>query len=423
MWRKIRNELKQGKVLFQFGFLQTFGLAITNLTPLVAAKFFSRDLFGRYSLSETIIFFFLAFLITSTQNPFIVHANRERTSSGKINKSFTAQTIFLLVGVLTSLATIIIFRKPLMFFAKISSRELICLGLGFLGIALKGFLGNLFMALNEKIKRSFVDVTFGCAALLCIFAFNMIDWLNLKSFFLAYFISSIVVLLIFIRTINSKLLLPFEFDKRHSIGMFHFTKWIILGTSSVYLINWGDNIVLRCFVSMEDIGVYALAYKLFKGFGLLVYIIPTYFLPFISENINNSEKIRTYLLTKRPKIFLLGILGLIILFLIIPFFLDLIYQEKFADSALILRILLAPLALLLYLEFYDPVFSALKKYKFPQIARSIHAALNLALNIILVPRHGIRGAAIATAFSYLLLALSHELYFRLKVKRLVGFGK
>ena len=36
------------------------------------------------------------------------------------------------------------------------------------------------------------------------------------------------------------------------------------------------------------------------------------------------------------------------------------------------------------------------------------------------PLHGIKGAAITTAFSYLLLALSHELYFRLKVKKLLS---
>jgi len=423
MWQKIRNELNQGKTFLQFGSLQTFSHVITNLTPLVAAKLFSKDLFGRYSLSETIIFFFVAFLITSTQNPFIVHANRERTGSGKINKSFTAQTILLLIGVLVSLATGIIFRKPLMIFARISSTELIFLSLGFLGITFKDFIGNLFMALNERIKRTLFDVTFGCTALLCIFIFHLINWVNLKSFFLAYFISSILVFFIFVRTINFKLLLPFEFDKRRFTEMFHFTKWLTLGAGSAYLIHWGNNFILRYFVPLEEIGVYALAYKFFKGFGLLVYIIPTYFLPFISKNINNSEKIRAYLSTKRPKIFLLGITALIILFLIIPYFLALIYQDKFAGSVLILRILLVPLALLLYKELYAPIFSALKKYKFPQIAIIIHAALNLALNIILVPRFGIQGAATATAFSYLPLALSYKLYFRLKIKRLLGLVK
>lgn len=217
MLRKIKQELAQGKTLLQFGFLQAFGRTVAMLTPLVVAKFFSKDLFGRYSLSEMIIYFFVAFSVTSTKAVFVVCANQERTTTGKINKSFTVQTIFLLTSLLLFLAVGVIFEKPLTTFAQISTMQLLFVGLGFLGVAFKDFIGNLFMALNERIKYAFVELTFGLVAISLILVFHLTNWLNLKSIFLTYLISTIVVSLVFIRAIDVKLLLPLDFDKRRFV--------------------------------------------------------------------------------------------------------------------------------------------------------------------------------------------------------------
>ena len=146
MLRKIKQELAQGKTLLQFGFLQAFGRTAGMVIPLILAKFFSKDLFGRYSLTEMIIYFFVAFLITSTKAPFIVCANQERTSSGRINKAFTVQTVLLLASLFLFLAVSVIFRKPLTTFAKISTAQL------FSGDDLQGFHRQPFFGLESENK-------------------------------------------------------------------------------------------------------------------------------------------------------------------------------------------------------------------------------------------------------------------------------
>jgi len=423
MLRKIKQELAQGKTLLQFGFLQAFGRTAGMVIPLILAKFFSKDLFGRYSLTEMIIYFFVAFLITSTKAPFIVCANQERTSSGRINKAFTVQTVLLLASLFLFLAVSVIFRKPLTTFAKISTAQLLFVGVGFLGMTFKDFIGNLFLALNQRIKYALVELTFGLAAILLIIVFYLTNHLNLKSVFLSYSISTIVVYLVFIRTIDLKLLLPLDFDKRNFIEILHLVKWTAFGVSAVYFINWGGNLVLRYYgISMSDIGVYNLGYKFFKGLTMLVYILSSYFLPFISENINNREKIRIYLSRKRPRIFMLGFAVLIMIFFVAPYFLDLIYQDKYDDSVPVIRILLVAAALFLYAAFYGPLFSALKKFKVSQIFSVVQVAINIILNLVLIPRYGINGAAVATVLAYLLLAVACESYFRLRLKKLLGLG-
>jgi len=55
--------------------------------------------------------------------------------------------------------------------------------------------------------------------------------------------------------------------------LFVLAAWAVgtfFGALSMYLINWGDNFVLRSFVSFESIGVYNLGYQIFKGLILLV---------------------------------------------------------------------------------------------------------------------------------------------------------
>ena len=423
MFGKVKEELTQGKTLLQFGFLQATGRTVAMLTPLVVAKFFSKDLFGRYALSEMIIYFFVGFLITSTKAPFIVCASQERTNSGKINKAFTVQTILLLTSLFLFMVVSVVFKKPLTTFAKISATQLMFIGLGFLGVAFKDYIGNVFMALNQRVKYAFVELTFGLVAILLVMVFHLTNQLNLKSIFLTYLFSTIVVCLVFVSSIDFKRLLPFDFDKQYLIEMLHLVKWTAFGVSAVYFINWGGNIVLRYYgISMGDIGAYNLGYKFFKGLTMLVYILSSYFLPFISENISNREKIRVYLSRKRPRIILLGIVVLIIVFFITPFFLNLIYQDKFDDSVPVIRILLVATGLLLYAVFYGPIYYALKEFRLPQIFGIIQVAINVVLNLILIPKYGIKGAAVATVFAYLFFAAAIDLYFRFRLKKLIGLG-
>jgi len=90
MLRKIGHEIKQGKTLFQFGFLKGTGQALGMIAPLVIAKFFASEaLFGRFFLARMIVFFFATLLITSAQIPFVIFANQERSKTGKIYKSFS----------------------------------------------------------------------------------------------------------------------------------------------------------------------------------------------------------------------------------------------------------------------------------------------------------------------------------------------
>ena len=420
MFHKIKQELKKGKSLLQFGFLKAIGQALVMIAPLVIAKFFTEELFGSYSLAKMVVFFFTSLLIASAQAPFIVFANQERAKSGKINKSFTAQCIFLLVSVFGFLFITMVFNRAIIAFAQISSADLVFMLLAFIGLAVKAFLSNLFMALGERIKNAITELVFGGSALVLVLVLCLTGNINLRTVFLVYFVSSVLVVILFIKTIDFGLLLPFDFDWVHFKEMFNFAKWLIFGATAIYFINWGHNLVLRPFVSMGDIGEYNLGYQIFKGIVTLTFIINSYFLPFISEHIKDGAKMRDYLFSKRPKIFLPGVVAIVLLFVIAPYIFKLFYGDAYQNSITVLRILLLGAVLILYNTFYIPILNALKKYKLSQTTNVVHAIINVILSILLIPRFGLCGAAVATVAAYFCKTVFFELYFRIRLRKLLG---
>ena len=317
--RKIKQELKQGKTLLQFGSLKAVGQALGMIVPLVVAKFFLPELFGSYSLAKMIVFFFSTLLVTSSQTPFIVFANQERAESGKLNKAFSVQCVFLIFALCVFLGITLPLSKYIIAFAKINRGDFFFVLLAFVGLAIKTFLCNLFMAMGQRIKNSLAELVFGSLSLILIFVLYFMDWINLRTVFLVYPLSAGIVVIIFFKAIDFKLLFPFNIEKEYLRKMFDFTKWVVLGASALYFINWGDNLVLRYFVSMKDIGGYNLGYQVFKGIAMLTYIINAYFLPFVSQHIADASKMKNYLFNKRPKIFIMGFVAIVLLFVLAPY--------------------------------------------------------------------------------------------------------
>ena len=311
--RRITHELRQGRTLLQFGLLKGTGQALGMIAPLAVAKFLvSAESFGSYCLAKMILFFFTSLLVTSAQAPFVVFANQERKETQKINKSFSLQFTLFLLGFVVFFALTVPLGKHLASFAKIDRGDLPYVLLAYVGLALKIFLGNLFMSLGQRMKDSLVELTFGGAALCIVFGLFFTGTLSLKTVFLAYLISGLLVAALFIWTIDFGKLRPFTIDPKHCKEMLDFTKWLMLGATAVYFINWGGNLVLRYFleagrISLSDIGTYNLGYQVFKGIIMLTFVVNTYFLPFVSEHIGDTDKIRSYLGSKRPKIWLLAV--------------------------------------------------------------------------------------------------------------------
>jgi len=433
MLGKIKQELKQGKTLLRFGFLKATGLSLGMIAPLVIAKYFAslelpkesaEGLYGSYSLAKMIVFFFSTLLIASSQTPFVVFANQERGQTGRINKTFSVQLSFFILSFFIFFAVTLPFSKYIIAFAKISRVDLLFVLPAFVGLALKSFTCNLFMAMGQRIKNSLAELVFGFLTISLVFVLYWTGTMNLRTVFLVYPISGFSVALIFLWAVDINQLRPLYIDKQHFKDMLNFTKWLTVGAGAVYFINWGGNLVLRLYmsigdVSMGDVGTYNLGYQIFKGIVMLTFIVNSYFLPFVSQHVEDPAKMKSYLFNKRPKIFLLGLIVIGLVFVAAPYLFKLFFGEVFQDSVNVLRILLVGSVLMFYAVFYDPILHSLKKYKFTQTVNVLQVLLSMLLALLLVPVMGMVGAVVATVIAYFFRAATMEVYFRVKLKKLL----
>ena len=168
---------------------------------------------------------------------------------------------------------------------------------------------------------------------------------------------------------------------------------------------------------MEDIGIYNLGYQFFKGIITFSSILGFYFLPFVSQNINNLSKIRGYLYNKRPKIFAAGTIAIAIIFFLLPSALDILYNGEYYGAINVLRILLIGAVFCTYNTFYNIIYNVAKRYKFLYILSVIQVLINILLNLLLVPVMGIRGAAVATVLAYFFKTIVLELHFWIYMRK------
>jgi len=420
MITRVLKELKYGKNFITFAFLKMVGQGFMFLAPLLIAKFLAPEVFGSYSLSLMIVYFFTALLIGSSQTPFIVYASEELQETNKINKTLTVRLVILAfsIGFFTLLS--LLFINPLSQFAAITKTQYLFLFFAYVGMGIRYFFETIFLGLNKRLHHALYGIANGIISVILILVLYFYFTLSLENIFLVLLVAPLSAALIMLPKLEFDKLLPLSFDKALFKKMLGYTKWTMMGGTAVYFISWGDNLVLRYFVSLGDIGTYNLGYQVFKGMVILIGVNKAYFLPFISHNINDASKIRRYLYNKRYKIFALGSVALVALMLLLPKVFIAIYGNEYKDAIPVILTLLVAAFFVLYRSFYMVLFDALKRYKFTQLSSVVFVTINLILDVIFVMHFGMIGAAIATTITYVASAITYEIYFRRYCREVVA---
>ena len=95
-----------------------------------------------------------------------------------------------------------------------------------------------------------------------------------------------------------------------------------------------------------------------------------------------------------------------------------ILGEDFAEATRYVPVLLMGTVFLSYTNYYSSIFSAMKKSELTMYSSFGGCLLNLLLNYFLIPKIGIMGACLATASSYVLIAIFRmvfcQIYFPIK---------
>ena len=380
MIKKLNSIIRGHLKLIQFGGLKVIGEAFVFLFPILIAKFVAPEIYGSYSLGMMIIFFATTLLLGSSMTPFIISSNKELKSDGGINKSISNQLIFFVISLLLIGILFLVFGSFIIDFIEIDYILLAFLYIAFIGISLKSLLGNYFLGVDKKIEHTKIGIYYG----LLLIVFLFILGFELKDLFLNYFLSSVIVFIISLRKINFKEVFPLKFDKEMFLEHWDFTKWQMFGLTAVYFINWGDSIIIKIFLTIRDVGVYNLAYQIFKGIISLLYIINTFYLPEISKNVKDKKFLSKYLYKSRFEVFGVVSFGVLIGVFVSPYILNNFFDESYSEASLILQILLFGVIFKFWSIFYNPLYNVMKRYKYLQMMNIVQIIINVILGVILI---------------------------------------
>ncbi len=284
------------------------------------------------------------------------------------------------------------------------------------------FIKSSLIGFNRFLEASSMEAMRNLFVLIFLFFF-LGKGLNTLSPVFSYILAILFVILLwsffFLRQYN-----PFSY-KTENIGrvskkVFLFGLPMLFAALGGQVIGYMDTIMLTYFTDLASVGVYNVILPSALLFLFLSTSISAVIIPLISELYAKKDDAR---ISEGIRMIYKYSLAIVIPFILVAFsfpvfFLTLFFESRYAQGAFPFQILLVGVLFYLIGQINFSILVGTGRPKTVTKITLISAILNIIMNLILIPRFGITGAAIATSISYFsILVLS-----TLSVRKIIKIG-
>lgn len=258
---------------------------------------------------------------------------------------------------------------------------------------------------KEEAKRTVVINAIGAVANIILTLILLVQYeFGISAILISQLVGAVIIAVVTLSI--SKRELIFTFDKKLFYEMTKFSLPLMIGGILTACVDFMDRFFLDLYLAKEEVGLYSFAYRIAIVMNLFVIGFRTAWTPRSIAEYNSGNYEHTF-----GKYFSALISSLLVFFLLIALFAKYLFEIKIGNEFLfnqeyILGITILPFVLLGYLfngliSFYSfyPFVSG-KGYHF-LISDAIAFATNIVFNLLLIPKYGLTGAAIATSFSFM----------------------
>jgi O-antigen/teichoic acid export membrane protein len=190
----------------------------------------------------------------------------------------------------------------------------------------------------------------------------------------------------------------FRFDAHRLKEMLTFSVPLVISGIAVWVSLYIDRLMINHFLSVHEVGLYSIGYRLASVGGLVMVCIQGSLTPLVYANYQNPETPRHL-----AKIFRLFLFFVLLIFLILTLFakdiLVVFTTPQFYGSSVVV-IFLVPAILLGNMYIFSPGIGISKKTHLIVWINVVGGLMNTSLNYIFIPSMGITGAGLATMLSY-----------------------
>lgn len=196
-----------------------------------------------------------------------------------------------------------------------------------------------------------------------------------------------------------------------------------------YISDWGDQLLVRYFFTTHEVGLFQAAYQVMVLLIGVTAPIATIILPrLIDKETISSDAAKKFLTVAGPTLVTLGLFLLVPIVSFAPLCFRILMGSRFTDATQVFIVLCSSIPGTIIAIFYGIFFSLQGRlWRSTVIYGGIMSVLNIAISLILLPRIGILGSAIATSTSYLVIQFLYLLdqhhYYRIPLaKGCILFG-
>ena len=196
-------------------------------------------------------------------------------------------------------------------------------------------------------------------------------------------------------------------------------------TLNIY--NYIDTVMLSSMRNDIEVGWYNASYKIYEGMVIIPVTITTVFMPRLSQFYKeNIQEFRNLMDNGLKYIVILAIIVSTNGILLSDMMITILYGEEYINSIPAMNILLVGLAFVFVINFLQTAMITMEKQKVILKIAILGLILNVAFNLILIPRHGYLGAAFVTIVVEFLICIISVVYV-MKLEKcygwLIPFGK
>lgn len=387
---------------------------LSALVIVVLARKLGVEAFGQYSFALSFVGFFVVFTSFGFTNLLIRDVAKDKSLTGRyVNNILSIKIVF------SAIALIILFFISL-FIGKSESLLIVIYVFG-IHLIVTGFSEILRSVFHAYELMEFDSITKIVekglwAVLLLLVIFNNLSLLNVALATLFSAILGLGITYLFVKARISSIRLEFDFKLWKKI-IIAATPFALTGVFA--LINFRIDQVMLSFITNDvQVGIYSAAYKIIDILATVPGLLLTALYPVFSVLYHKNRRMfsRSFELSLRYVI-ILAIPVTIGVYLLSSNIIGLVYGPEYSGSVEVLKILI-------FISFFTfintPLFvvlNAVGKQKVTMINTAFTAIVNVVMNLMLIPKYGIYGAAFSTIISEItFLILSYYQLRKMKVK-------
>lgn len=228
---------------------------------------------------------------------------------------------------------------------------------------------------------------------------------GIAGYFLSYTLANFICCIYAFIVGNVKeVILNFKLDKELMIKMLKYSVVLIPNTFMWWIINSSDRVMITSFIGNSANGIYAISCKIPTLLSTIVTIFNTAW-SYSAIKENDSYDRDEYNNSVYNGLVMLSVVIGATMMLVMKPFLAVYVSKMYYKAWMFTPYLVVGCVFLSIASFLGAYYTVNKDSKGFLYSSSVAAAINLALNYLLIPKIGIAGAALATAISYIAVFL------------------